>query len=137
SAVPVPDPRSKGKRERILLTGDVPSPISPPSGCRFHTRCWKATEVCKTTEPPLLALKTGHQVACHHPENAPDQVPESTILETAREAVVLVDATPAATAHAETPDADAEAPVAPAAPAPPVTEGDAPSPKTTKDIGKE
>ncbi|GGY79885.1 dipeptide ABC transporter ATP-binding protein [Streptomyces nitrosporeus] len=76
SAVPVPDPRRRGaKSERILLKGDVPSPISPPSGCRFHTRCWKATQVCKTTEPPLLQLKTGHQVACHHPENGEDQAP--------------------------------------------------------------
>ncbi|MEV8457007.1 dipeptide ABC transporter ATP-binding protein [Streptomyces sp. NPDC052095] len=70
SAVPIPDPkRRSAKSERILLKGDVPSPISPPSGCRFHTRCWKATEVCKTQEPPLAALRTGHQVACHHPEN--------------------------------------------------------------------
>ncbi|KPC81660.1 ABC transporter ATP-binding protein [Streptomyces sp. NRRL S-4] len=76
SAVPVPDPRRRGaKSERILLKGDVPSPISPPTGCRFHTRCWKATQVCKTTEPPLLQLKTGHQVACHHPENGEDQAP--------------------------------------------------------------
>ncbi|CAM5403363.1 ABC transporter ATP-binding protein [Streptomyces atroolivaceus] len=76
SAVPVPDPRRRGaKSERILLKGDVPSPISPPSGCRFHTRCWKATQICKTTEPPLLQLKTGHQVACHHPENGEDQAP--------------------------------------------------------------
>ncbi|MEW1692328.1 ABC transporter ATP-binding protein [Streptomyces sp. NPDC091265] len=91
SAVPVPDPRRRGlKSERILLKGDVPSPISPPSGCRFHTRCWKATEVCKTQEPPLLALKTGHQVACHHPENAPDQVPGQQVLAAAREAVELV-----------------------------------------------
>jgi peptide/nickel transport system ATP-binding protein len=70
SAVPVPDPKRRTQRKRILLTGDVPSPISPPPGCRFHTRCWKATEVCRTTEPPLAALRTGHQVACHHPENA-------------------------------------------------------------------
>nr|WP_107407574.1 dipeptide ABC transporter ATP-binding protein [Streptomyces griseus] len=76
SAVPVPDPRRRGaKSDRILLKGDVPSPISPPTGCRFHTRCWKATQVCKTTEPPLLQLKTGHQVACHHPENGEDQMP--------------------------------------------------------------
>ncbi|RNF90872.1 ABC transporter ATP-binding protein [Streptomyces botrytidirepellens] len=75
SAVPVPDPRRRARRERILLKGDVPSPISPPSGCRFHTRCWKATEVCKREEPPLVALATGHQVACHHPENAPGHAP--------------------------------------------------------------
>ncbi|MEV6653259.1 dipeptide ABC transporter ATP-binding protein [Streptomyces sp. NPDC051219] len=92
SAVPVPDPRRRGvKSERILLKGDVPSPISPPSGCRFHTRCWKATEVCKTQEPPLLALQTGHQVACHHPENAPDQVPGDAILPEARERIEIVD----------------------------------------------
>ncbi|CDR06301.1 hypothetical protein GCM10022420_079020 [Streptomyces iranensis] len=76
SAVPVPDPRRRAKRERILLKGDVPSPIAPPSGCRFHTRCWKATEVCKQQEPPLVSLATGHQVACHHPENAADQAPQ-------------------------------------------------------------
>lgn len=91
SAVPVPDPRRRGvKSERILLKGDVPSPISPPSGCRFHTRCWKATEICKTQEPPLIALKTGHQVACHHPENAEDQAPGQQVLAGARETVELV-----------------------------------------------
>ncbi|MGW1774569.1 ABC transporter ATP-binding protein [Streptomyces sp. NPDC002104] len=88
SAVPVPDPRRRGaKSGRILLKGDVPSPISPPSGCRFHTRCWKATQVCTTQEPPLLALKTGHQVACHHPENAPDQAPGDPALPGAAETV--------------------------------------------------
>ncbi|MFF1299642.1 MULTISPECIES: ABC transporter ATP-binding protein [unclassified Streptomyces] len=92
SAVPIPDPRRKNaKSERILLKGDVPSPISPPSGCRFHTRCWKATEICKTTEPKLVELKPGQQVACHHPENFEDQAPQDTVLLTvAREAAELV-----------------------------------------------
>jgi peptide/nickel transport system ATP-binding protein len=92
SAVPIPDPRRKSeKSERILLKGDVPSPISPPSGCRFHTRCWKATEICKTTEPPLLELRPGQRVACHHPENFEDQQPQDTVLLTAaKEAAELV-----------------------------------------------
>jgi peptide/nickel transport system ATP-binding protein len=72
SAVPVPDPqrRSSAMRERVLLTGDVPSPINPPSGCRFRTRCWKAQEVCATEEPPLIARAgdpAGHLTACHFP----------------------------------------------------------------------
>jgi len=92
SAVPVPDPKRRGtKSERILLRGDVPSPISPPSGCRFHTRCWKATEICKTTEPPLIELRPGQRVACHHPENFEDQAPQDTVLLTvAKEAAALV-----------------------------------------------
>ncbi|MGW3099315.1 ABC transporter ATP-binding protein [Streptomyces sp. NPDC001102] len=92
SAVPIPDPRRRNaKSERILLKGDVPSPISPPSGCRFHTRCWKATEICRTTEPKLVELKPGQQVACHHPENFADQAPQDTVLLTAaKEAAELV-----------------------------------------------
>jgi peptide/nickel transport system ATP-binding protein len=92
SAVPIPDPKRRAaKSERILLRGDVPSPISPPSGCRFHTRCWKATEICRTTEPPLAELKPGQRVACHHPENFEDQQPQDTVLlSVAKEAAVLV-----------------------------------------------
>ncbi|MEU9575052.1 dipeptide ABC transporter ATP-binding protein [Streptomyces massasporeus] len=88
SAVPIPDPKRRGaKSERILLKGDVPSPIAPPSGCRFHTRCWKATEICKTTEPPLKELRAGQRVACHHPENFADQQPQDTkLLSSAHEA---------------------------------------------------
>ncbi len=76
TAVPVPDPvrGTTGQRrrpERIRLTGDVPSPLNPPPACRFHTRCWKAEEICKTDEPPLRELVSGHQVACHFPENTP------------------------------------------------------------------
>ncbi|MGW7823295.1 ABC transporter ATP-binding protein [Streptomyces puniciscabiei] len=92
SAVPIPDPKRKNaKSERILLKGDVPSPIAPPSGCRFHTRCWKATEICRTTEPQLLELKPGQRVACHHPENFEDQAPQDTVLlSAAKEAAELV-----------------------------------------------
>ncbi|HSV64430.1 MAG TPA: dipeptide ABC transporter ATP-binding protein [Mycobacteriales bacterium] len=72
SAVPVPEPAGQQRRERIRLQGDVPSPVNPPPACRFHTRCWKAREICRTVEPPLAELASGHQVACHFPENAPE-----------------------------------------------------------------
>jgi peptide/nickel transport system ATP-binding protein len=69
SAVPVPDParRDRAQRERILLTGDVPSPIDPPSGCHFRTRCWKAQEICGISEPPLTGEDPAHLYACHFP----------------------------------------------------------------------
>jgi oligopeptide/dipeptide ABC transporter ATP-binding protein len=69
SAIPVPDPERK--KERIILKGDVPSPIDPPTGCRFHTRCPFATEKCKTDTPELRSadyMKEGHQAACHYME---------------------------------------------------------------------
>ncbi len=64
SAVPVPDPEIEAKRERIILTGDVPSPINPPSGCHFHTRCAYAAPECKTTEPKLVQIKPNHYSSC-------------------------------------------------------------------------
>jgi oligopeptide transport system ATP-binding protein len=69
SAVPIPDPDLSSRRERIVLEGDVPSPITPPSGCRFHPRCRYATEICATEEPPLIDHSEGHVAACHHPLN--------------------------------------------------------------------
>lgn len=67
SAVPIPDPRKNSVRERITLEGDVPSPIDPPRGCRFHTRCASATDICRRDEPPLVESQDGHSAACHHP----------------------------------------------------------------------
>jgi len=68
SAVPVPNPRVERQRSRIMLEGDVPSPVDPPSGCRFRTRCWKATESCAAREPALQLRASGQLSACHHPE---------------------------------------------------------------------
>ncbi|MGW4494669.1 ABC transporter ATP-binding protein [Streptomyces sp. NPDC004376] len=147
SAVPVPDTQRRGqKSERILLRGDVPSPIAPPSGCRFHTRCWKATQICKTTEPLLKELRPGQRVACHHPENFADQAPQDVVLLTAAKAAselvpetVLEEsaetsAAVAAEVAAETPAKTAEEPAGkpaekPAAKAEPETESEPGSPE--------
>ncbi|MEU5576941.1 dipeptide ABC transporter ATP-binding protein [Streptomyces huasconensis] len=73
SAVPEATADDVPRRERILLTGDVPSPVNPPSGCRFRTRCWKATDKCASDDPPLVRIdgnREGHLTACHYPEDS-------------------------------------------------------------------
>jgi peptide/nickel transport system ATP-binding protein/oligopeptide transport system ATP-binding protein len=72
SAVPVADPRLARVKKRQTLSGDVPSPTNPPSGCRFHTRCWKAQEICRTDDPPLEAKDGGNLAACHFPLTDPE-----------------------------------------------------------------
>jgi oligopeptide/dipeptide ABC transporter ATP-binding protein len=67
SAIPVPDPEKELRRKRIILEGDVPSPVNPPSGCNFNPRCWKAQEICRQVNPPLEEKQPNHWAACHFP----------------------------------------------------------------------
>jgi oligopeptide/dipeptide ABC transporter ATP-binding protein len=82
SAIPIPDPTVEARRRRIILTGDVPSPVDPPSGCRFHTRCWLRDrlgnpERCSTEDPALRVLASGHEVACHFAESVDGSAEQS------------------------------------------------------------
>ncbi len=70
SAIPIPDPSEARQQKRIILSGEVPSPINPPLGCRFHPRCPLAQPICRTQEPPLRTIVPGHNVACHFAEHA-------------------------------------------------------------------
>ena len=69
SAIPVPDPEENRSRDRIVVGGEPPNPIDPPSGCVFHPRCPRATDICREVEPPLARYPNGHLAACHHPMN--------------------------------------------------------------------
>jgi oligopeptide/dipeptide ABC transporter ATP-binding protein len=111
SAIPVPDPKIEAKRRRIILKGDVPSPVNPPSGCRFHTRCWLRErlgnpERCVTEDPMLRPLSTGHEVACHFAEE----------IESGRAAATVAAVTPPVAD--ESPTARTATATMPAAPAP-------------------
>ena len=67
SAIPIPDPRAQRQREHIMLSGDLPSPAAPPSGCVFHTRCFQAQDICAVEKPEIIEFEPGHKVACHFP----------------------------------------------------------------------
>jgi oligopeptide/dipeptide ABC transporter ATP-binding protein len=69
SAIPIPDPEENRSRDRTVVGGEPPNPIRPPSGCRFHTRCPRATEICRRVEPQLTEYAGGHLAACHHPQH--------------------------------------------------------------------
>jgi oligopeptide transport system ATP-binding protein len=109
SAVPVPDPDLSEQRERIVLTGDVPSPIDPPSGCRFHPRCRYMTDVCTEIEPPLTDFD-GHLSACHHPLNVSREEALRAVVAPETPASAPDDATPTEPAGKESHPVSAETP---------------------------
>jgi oligopeptide transport system ATP-binding protein len=74
SAVPYPDPEIEAKRRRVILTGEVPSPVNPPSGCHFHTRCPIAVDRCKVEAPSLRTIAPGHQASCHFAGGPPPEI---------------------------------------------------------------
>jgi oligopeptide transport system ATP-binding protein len=118
SAVPVPDPVIESRRRRIILKGDVPSPVAPPPGCRFHTRCWLRErlgnpEVCETVDPALRVLGSGHEVACHFAEDVDGSTEQ--VKATGR-TPTTVEATPAVGQPATTGAAVPVPPVPPPAP---------------------
>jgi oligopeptide transport system ATP-binding protein len=116
SAIPIPDPAVESRRRRIILKGDVPSPVSPPSGCRFHTRCWLRErlgnpEICSTVDPPLTQVATGHEVACHFADQVEGSKEQTLATGRGRASVAAESST-----SSEAPGAGAAADRAPAAP---------------------
>jgi oligopeptide transport system ATP-binding protein len=116
SAVPIPNPEIESRRKRIILTGDVPSPVNPPAGCHFHTRCWLRVQLgnperCVEERPLLRPLATGHEVACHFAENV-DGSPEQRLQVESRSGRTSTPEPPTADA----PPATLQAPSAPTAP---------------------
>jgi oligopeptide transport system ATP-binding protein len=139
SAIPIPDPVVESRRRRIILKGDVPSPVSPPSGCRFHTRCWLRErlgnpEICTTVDPPLHEVASGHDVACHFAdevEGSKEQVLATGRGRAATAAEASTMATPTAPASPAAAEAAAEptgATTSAAAPAEPPTAPTEPQP---------
>ncbi|WP_448318404.1 ABC transporter ATP-binding protein [Streptomyces sp. CO7] len=109
SAVPEVEVEDGEPRERIRLYGDVPSPVNPPSGCRFRTRCWKAQDKCATEEPPLVQIsgnRDGHLTACHFPEEPTTHREESVVLDPALKALEAEHAAPAEGAGSAVGDKD-------------------------------
>ena len=124
SAIPIPDPVVESRRRRIILKGDVPSPVSPPSGCRFHTRCWLRErlgnpEVCSTVDPPLREVTAGHEVACHFADDVEGS--KEQLLATGRGRPSTAGGSAAATTEAGDAIAPEPEPRPDAAPAIPVT----------------
>jgi oligopeptide/dipeptide ABC transporter ATP-binding protein len=79
SAIPIPDPQENRRRDRIVVGGEPPNPIDPPSGCVFHPRCPRATDICRQVEPPLARYPNGHLAACHHPMSvSPAEIASAT-----------------------------------------------------------
>jgi oligopeptide/dipeptide ABC transporter ATP-binding protein len=113
SAIPIPDPNEHRSRERMVVSGEPPNPIDPPSGCRFHTRCPHATDVCREVEPPLAEFPGGHLAACHHPRN----VSESEISGTTRSPLSPTSAGRLLPSGQDAPVAPGEAEVEPEPPA--------------------
>jgi oligopeptide/dipeptide ABC transporter ATP-binding protein len=79
SAIPIPDPEENRRRARLVVSGEPPNPINPPSGCVFHPRCPRATDICRKVEPPLARYPNGHLAACHHPMSvSPEEIKAAT-----------------------------------------------------------